>query len=318
MRVWALVVLIVGSWSLAGCGGDDESAIPELEAAVQAQQPAALAVAPGGTLLFGERLTGHVFGLAAPYDAGTPQDVTTVAVTGSERDQRGLLSLAVDGNGVVYASYTRAEDGRLVVAEIARVGGDGAVAPVETRLLWVGPESAERANGGHVVAAPDGNVVVGVGDLLDAGRVDDPEAPNGKLLALDPAGPADQQAAVLSGDWNNPFAFTYDDQGVLWVADNAGPSGAERIGRGDRPDARRTELRPPDDQMAPSALVPLDDGDLGVCSYLEGRLLRIRVDGDRATPTDDVLTEPCRLGAVALPDGRVVVADSDEVVVPEP
>lgn len=304
--------MLAGLTLLGGCADDDVD-VRAVEITVEADEPAALAVAPDGTLLYGERLNGRVFTLAPPYGETEPQEITEVAVAGDAQDQRGLLGMAVE-SGAVYASYTREEDGRLVVAEIGRVADEGVVEPTAARLVWEGPESSERANGGHLAVAPDGRLVVGVGDLLDRERVDDPEAPNGKLLALDRAGTADQRPAVLSGGWNNPFAFTYDD-GVLWVADNAGPSGAERIGRGDRRDARLAELRPPDDQMAPAALVPLGDGDLGVCGFLTGRMLRVDVDEDTATPTDDVVAEPCRLGAVALPDGRVAMADRTELVV---
>lgn len=300
-----------------GCSGDDDGA-PEgdsTDVVITAEQPAALGVAPSGTLLVGERLTGRVLAVPAPYDGAEPEFVTSLAVTADEQDQRGLLGLAVDESGRVFASYTRADDGRLVVAEIADAADDGSVGPGDTRLVWEGPVSAERANGGHLVVGPDGRLVVGVGDLLDGGRVDDPAAPNGKMLALDPDGPAGQRPAVLSAGWNNPFAFTVDADGVLWVADNAGPSGTERIGRGDLPDAALSELRPADDQMAPSGLVVLGGDTLGVCGFLTGQVLRIDISGDRAAPTSDVVAEPCRQGAVVLVDGRLALADSDAVVI---
>lgn len=324
------VVSLLAAVLVFGCsngstdpGGTDVTGATSLrdsdaDVVVEASQPAALATAPSGALLVGERLTGRVLAVPELFDGATPVFVTSVGVTGNDQDQRGLLGLAVDGDGRVFASYTRAADKRLVVAEIAAASADGSVAasgPGERRVVWEGPESAERANGGHIAFDPDGRLIIGVGDLLDSGRVDDPDAPNGKMLALRPEGSAEQRPVVLSAGWNNPFAFVFDGDGALWVADNAGPSGSERIGRGDVPGAPLKELRPADDQMAPSGLVVLSDGSLGVCGFLSGDVERVRLDGDRAVPTSEVAAEPCRLGAVALEGGRLVLAESSGVLV---
>ncbi len=50
-----------------------------------------------------------------------------------------------------------------------------------------------------------GMVLVGIGDLQQPERVDDPAAPNGKPLALDPDGHRDQRPPARSLGWNYPL-----------------------------------------------------------------------------------------------------------------
>jgi hypothetical protein len=63
--------------------------------------------------------------------------------------------------------------------------------------------------------------------------VEDPDAPDGKLLALDPAGPGDQRPRQLSGGWNNPFAFAVRGDGARLGRRQFPGHNPERSGRGD-------------------------------------------------------------------------------------
>ena len=154
--------------------------------------PAALASLAGGGVRYGEHLTGRV----REVDAAGQLLVAPVAeVAVRTGGQRGLLGLSVDGSDRTFATWVRMADGRIVV---------GQVAPGPTRLVWEGPESSRLANGGHLEFAPDGTLVVGIGDLQAGRLVDDPDRPNGKLLRLDPDGAPDQRPATISTGWNNP------------------------------------------------------------------------------------------------------------------
>ena len=266
----------------------------------EARFAAALAALPGGGLRYGERLTGRV----REIDAGgqlLEAPVTEVSVRAD--GQRGLLGLAVDAQDRTFAAWTR-PDGRIVV---------GQVAPGPTRLLWVGPQSRDLANGGHLVVDPEGSLVIGIGDLQAHRFVDDPDRPNGKLLRLDPDGAPDQSPITLSAGWNNPFAFTFTPSGALWVADNVGRQGRERLARGDR-DGKPTSVTELRGTRAPSGLAAIDDQHLALCGFVSTWLDEFDVSRPRAArPDARPLATDCAIGAVRLADGTIAYADTTTI-----
>ena len=269
--------------------------------------PAAMLPEADGTLLVGDRLTGRILRLD-PVGTAAPEQIDELDVSARTDDQRGLLGLARIADGRLFASWTRPGDGRLVVGEIGRA---------EPRVVWEGPVSADAANGGRLVVA-DGSLVVGVGDLLgDRDLADDTSLPNRKVLALDPDGVSSQRPRILSSGWNNPFALAVDADGVVWVADNTGGDGPERLGRADRPAGEARPLGGPGPgERAPSGLVALG-GRFGVCGYLSGQVDELGPDagGDGAS----ALTRPCRTGVVRLVDGRLAMGtDAGVSVTVEP
>jgi hypothetical protein len=283
--------------------GVDGSAVVEAAAF-----PVAIVEVTDGAFVYAERQTGAIR-LVRGDGQLEPRPVASVPVTAD--GQRGLLGLARTGTGDearLFAAWTRPDDGRLVV---------GQVFPGEPRLIWEGPVSVERGNGGHLDVSPLGELVIGIGDAGAADLIEDPDEPNGKMLALDPDGEVDQTPEVLSSGWRNPFAFAHDDDGRLWVADNAPPGQAERIGVGDKEDGPLLEL---DENLAPSALIVLDDGDLGVCGFLDGQMRQVAVDrggGPGTDPTaeltEDVVVEPCTVAAAQLSDGSTLFATTTEI-----
>jgi hypothetical protein len=257
---------------------------------------------PDGGLRFGERLTGRIRDVAS---AGRVATEPIASVTVSTKGQRGLLGVAVDAQGRTFAAWTR-PDLRLVV---------GQVAPGPERLVWLGPTTTRLANGGHLVLAPDGALVVGIGDLQAHARVADPLAPNGKLLRLDPDGPVDQQPRTLSSGWNNPFAFTYTPSGALWVADNTGTTGFERLARGDV-DGRPTSVSRLRGTIAPSGLAAIDDDHLALCGFVSRRLDVYDVSRPgRAQRAARPLATDCAIGVIGLADGAVAYANETTVEV---
>jgi hypothetical protein len=101
------------------------------------------------------------------------------------------------------------------------------------------------------------------------------------------------------------------------VADNAPPGQAERIGLGDKEDGSVIELS---ENLAPSALIVLPDGDLGLCGFIEGQMRKVAVNRGGRTGTDptaeltgDVVVEPCTVGAAQLTDGTTLFATEIEI-----
>jgi hypothetical protein len=271
--------------------------------------PVAVWAETDGSLLYGERLTGDVRRVAA--DGTLDRDVVAhVDVVVAPDDQRGLLGLVRDRAGRLIAAWTRPSDRRLVVGQVD-------VEPA--RLIWEGPPSADLANGGHLDVLPTGRIVIGVGDLLAPGELaDDPAVPNRKVLSLDPDGAPSQSPTILSSGWNNPFAIVVDAAGVVWVADNTGGAGPERIGRGDEPAARATAMGGPGEgEMVPAALVALGPDRLGLCTFLGADLREVRIIDGRAEVADSAIAAPCGTGAARLADGRIAMATPDRIVVTE-
>jgi len=291
MAVGFVAAVLMGT----GCGGDDDPGT----VLTSAEFPAALVALPDGGLLYGERLTGRIRRVDA-NGVVEPDPVATVDV--STQGQRGLLGLAAEGERV-FAAWTDV-DQRLVVAQVA---------PGSARVVWVGPDTTELANGGRLAFAPDGRLVIGIGDLQAPALVNDPNPVNGKLLALDADAGPEQVPDVVSGGWNNPFAFAFTPTGDLWVADNSPGEDPERLTRGDG-SGPVTELPT---ATAPSGLAATDGGDLLVCGYVSGQLLRYEVVDGRAERRT-VLADDCRLGVVVLDDGRIVYAAENSLHVLDP
>ncbi len=294
--------MLVVVLAAAGCSSSGSTA-PAPAVPVRRLVRAALPIQPfsvGAEVSIGERLTGRIRHVLA--DGRLAEDaVAIVPVIGSTGDQRGLLGLARTPGGRIFAAGVRPGDRRLVVVEV------GPVAPL--RLVWVGPVTAERANGGALAFAFDGSLLVGIGDLLaDPALAGDSTVPNRKILALDVDAAPDQQPRVMSAGWNNPYAITVDAHGVPWVADNAGGRERERMGRGDRPASEARPLGRVGETRAPSALVPLGRNRFGVCGYVSRRVDEVRVVNGTASVTGRVLARPCAEGATRLADGRLVTA----------
>lgn len=287
LAVAALATTAVSLWT-SGEPPEPRNLVPD------AAFPAAMAALPDGGLLYGERLTGRVIRV----DADGAAEVIGVVPVSIEGEQRGLLGLAVR-DGQVFVSVTE-PSGRLQVERL-----DGGV-------VWEGPPSETRANGGRIAFAPDGSLVIGVGDLLDPEAAADPAAPNGKMLALDPDGTPDQQPVTLSSGWNNPFAFAFATDGTLYVADNVGGAGDERLAignQGPRPVVLAT--LPPD--SVPSGLAVTADGEVAVCAFLERTLRTYRVVGGVAIPDAAPLATDCSIGVVALAGGGLAYADESTI-----
>jgi hypothetical protein len=306
LRRAAALVALLGLPAALGCGGGGEEATVPRDAATlltRADHVAAMVPLAEGGLRLGERLSGRVLDV----DAEGRSRGVVARVPVSTEGQRGLIGLAVDEGGRTFATWTR-PDGRIVV---------GQVAPGRRRIVWRGPRSTNLANGGTLRFDPGGGLIVGIGDLEDRARLDDPASPNGKLLRLDPDGPADQDPEVVSGGWNNPYAFALTPSGDLWVADNSPGDAPERLARGDR-GPRPADVTELEGTRAPAGLEALGDDELVLCGFVSRRLERFRIEDGRAVPAGEPLARDCALGVRRLADGRLAYSTREEIRVVGP
>ncbi|CAN5263661.1 hypothetical protein BH20ACT3_BH20ACT3_15780 [soil metagenome] len=300
----AAAMLAVAALLLGACGDDDGGgdAGGFVEARrVPAQHAAGLAAAPDGTLVVGELMTGEVSEIDPVTGESTPRG--TVEPLETTPTQRGLLGLAVTDDGEVLAGFVNGDD-RI---EVAALDADGS-----RDRRWLGPSAQNQANGGRLALLPDDRVVIGIGDLLDPDLIDDPDAPNGKLLDITDGG----DGKVIAGSFNNPFALTAADDGTLWVADNAPGAQPERLMRVGT-DGEVETLAQWDETRVPVGAAVLDDGRLALCNYATTELRLVDPD-DPGDGKGELLADDCRYAVIALPDGGVAYAAEEEVVVLTP
>jgi hypothetical protein len=219
----------------------------------------------------------------------------------------GIVALAGGDGGALYASWVDRR-GRLRVSRIA---------PGRVRDIWNGPDTARGSYGGALVVTREGRVLIGVGDLGVPRLVAEPDRPNGKVLALDPAQDADQVPQVVSTGWVDPGALAYDDAGRLWVADRQRESADERLALGTADPPKRQGALP--GRFEPQGLVALPALRFALCGRRTGRLDRFQVKpgGGDVEPEGPIATD-CRGGAARLSDGRLVVAGDDALLVVTP
>ncbi len=275
----------------ASCTADDPRTVPRTIAA----EAVTIAADGDGSFLWAN-LGGDV-----RDEAGSL--VATVEV--SSEGQRGLLGLTRSTDGRVFVAYTDPGE-QMIVAEVGGAGDD--------RVVWEGPQTVGGGNGGRLVSHPDGHLILGLGLLGDRSLQADPDAVVGKLISLDPDGPPDQQPTIISGPWNNPFAFDVGPDGAIWVADNHPRDGDEVLARGDLGlDPDPTFVFPAD--SAPTGLTIIDSTTLVVCNFNTRRLMVLRVDA--AEPADDLAAD-CRLDVARLSDGSIAYSTGDAIRVLAP
>lgn len=252
---------------------------------------------PGGReLLWTARGTGTV--RRGPLTASGVGDGQVIAqLDVAPGPSGGVRGLAVTADGRVFASFVRARDRRLVVAEIAIS---------RPRVAWRGPRAQRRLTGGGLAALEGGRLALGVGDQGRTVAAADARSILGRVITIDPDGQAGQTPHRLSRGWHDPTALAVGRAGHIWIADRASGEDAERLGRADRP--RAGAVRSPF-RRGPVALAVGDGGQtLLVCGRRSGRIDRTELRGVVAGSEPEVLRARCRHG-IAVVDGRVYVSD---------
>jgi glucose/arabinose dehydrogenase len=231
--------------------------------------PIDTALLPDGTVLVAER-AGVVRVLIRPEGAASDApavgsivvDVRDRTSTGSER---GLLSIAVpsDGGELFLSLTDDAGDTRIEAHPLV----DGRVTG-PPRTIYALAQPRANHNGGQILFAPDGMLLVGLGDgggsgdPLDAGQ--DLGTPLGSVLRLDVRGgttvvPPDNPHVgrpgaapeIAASGLRNPWRMSLDaPRGELWIAD---------VGQSEREEVNRIDV---DDLLGANFGWALREGDL--------------------------------------------------------
>jgi glucose/arabinose dehydrogenase len=225
----AVAVVALGVSAIVVAGSDPELETGEeggsarlVEVVTGLESPTFVAVAPG------ERDRLYVVeqpGRIRVVEDGTLVEAPFLDITADVRSggEQGLLSVAFHPdyarNGLFYVDYTD-RDGHTRVVELRAERG---APPVRTRELFFAEQPYPNHNGGQVAFAPDGRLLVGMGD---GGRRGDPEDraqdladPLGKLLAFD-VDAAEPEPEVVAYGLRNPWRFSFDrETGDLWIPD---------------------------------------------------------------------------------------------------
>ena len=211
---------------------------------VTVEEPIDTAILSGETMLLAQR-EGTVSVLDVEAGAVGPRvlDLRDRTTTSGER---GLLSIAVSPGGTeLFVSLTDEEGGTLVEAYPL----DGTMVSGTARRIYALPQPYRNHNGGQILFATDGTLLLGLGD---GGGSDDPlgagqdlSTPLGSVVRLDVSGtgpgraPADNPFAadpaaapeILAYGLRNPWRMHLDRaRDELWIAD-VGQGRVEEINR---------------------------------------------------------------------------------------
>jgi glucose/arabinose dehydrogenase len=195
---------------------------------VSAAYPTALAFAPDGRLFWAERAgTVRVWQNGASKVFATVPTVTTEA--GGGYSERGLLGLAISPgfaqDHLVYAFYSNTDRTHQTVVRWTDCAGTGTNATTVVTLP-AGGDCCHK--GGRLAFAPDGHLLVTLGEEHTAAAAQNTGDVRGKLLRYNPDGgiPADNPFgnAVWAYGLRNPFGIAVSASGQVAIINN-GPSG---------------------------------------------------------------------------------------------
>jgi glucose/arabinose dehydrogenase len=228
--------------------------------------PVAIAMLPDNRVLVTEQFTGRIRLLVGNGIAAVDPVCTVPGVRNNPGSEQGLLGIAIDPGWplrpYVYVHYDHATTPTIHLSRFTVTGdlnfatnGSLSIDPASRYdLITDIPDNASNHNGGTLRFGPDHMLYVSLGEDAAPCAAQDTTSLRGKILRLDvsglpagPGGPPPRSAITPAGNpfashpdlnarlvWalglRNPFRFTIDQGGVLFVAD-VGEGAWEEIDR---------------------------------------------------------------------------------------
>jgi hypothetical protein len=275
---------------------------------IRANFPAAMAALPRGGLVYGELVSGRIWRVDG---RGHRSRAPIARVRVSSNGLKGLLGLAVDARGRVFAAFTSAGHNQHLLVE--------RVAPGHHRVVWRGPPAHSEANGGRLAFTRTGRLLLSLGDRdrsITLGPNGLPVVPpwpglTGAIVSLNPNGAASQIPTILATGWFNPFGLTVTRSGAVWVADNA-VGDDEHLARADLGPKPQRAVKLP--HVAPTGVAAVGERDLYVCGFVSHRLDHYRI-GRGGIPhlAGKPVARDCTIGVIRLSDGRLAYANERSI-----
>ena len=171
-----------------------------------------------GTPLVSERDSGRILELSPDGTTRTVGDIPGVAGVG----EGGLMGLAVDSQGRLYAYSTGTDGNRLQRFDVT--GAPGSLALGQPETLLDGIASASYHDGGRIAFGPDGMLYVTIGDAGRRNSSQDLDSLNGKILRMTPDGdvPGDNpfpDSLVYSYGHRNPQGLAWAEDGTMFATE---------------------------------------------------------------------------------------------------
>lgn len=313
---------LVAAWFVSMPAGTE--AMPEgLSAEVYVDSmefPTSMALADNGDILVAEK-----FGTVRVIRDGELLEEPVAEIRVATQNEAGLVGIEpmpdYADSGEFLVTQLPHDDLEHIYVSKLKLDGDAAVVLEEKWKEFPSRKGTTAHYGGSLQFDDDGYLYIGLGDIAEKERADDPQLVSGSVLRFNADGsiPEDNpfdDTPVYAPGLRNPFGLTVGADGAVWVADN-GPEAADEInrieagnhygyphieGRCDyfpdhEPCDRRDEYEPPayqyDTIVAPTGLaqytadrIPELRGDLIVATWHSRQVHRFEVQGDgRLVPT---------------------------------
>jgi aldose sugar dehydrogenase len=325
-RMQRRLPLMLLPFAAFACGSDARQSppVPPFVATAKAvfDRPWAMAFLPGsGVAMTPMALVTEKGGQLKLVDTNTGEiRMVSGAPKVAEGGQGGFGDVVADpgfaGNQKIWLSWVEAGEGGFgaVVASTRLIISNAPPRLEGLTIVWRQDKTSGRGHFGHRLAfAPDGALFISSGERQKFDPAQDPKSNLGKIIRMAPGG----QPEIWTRGHRNPLGLSFDGQGRLWEVE-MGPMGGDEVNliakggnygwpsasNGTHYDGRdipdhavgdgfvapkiwwNPSISPSSLMIYSGSLFPAWQGDAFVGALSGQALIRVDLDGDRATKAD--------------------------------